>query len=83
VLRGGKADLLVINKSDLAEAVDVDTSNIVGNARKKRRLDHIENVHGLPSIVASAKNGTGISEICRFVMQKHEEAFEVGRTDDS
>ena len=50
-----QADLLVINKTDLAEAVGADLKVMHGDAVRMR--------HGGPIVMAQVKHGVGVAEI--------------------
>lgn len=59
----GGADLLVINKVDLAEHVDVDVEQMVADAEKARE--------GRPVLAISRKRPETTSQLCDWVRQLH------------
>ncbi|HWC24741.1 MAG TPA: urease accessory protein UreG [Flexivirga sp.] len=58
-----RADLLVINKIDLAEYVDVDVEQMVADAAAAR--------HGAPVLALSKKHPETIDQLCDWVRQLH------------
>jgi urease accessory protein len=62
-----QSDLLIINKVDLAPAVGADLDVMQRDATKMRGDG--------PSVFASVKEGTGMPEIQRFILEKYRQAM--------
>lgn len=60
----GRADLLVVNKIDLAEHVDVDVDRMVADAENARE--------GRPVYTLSRKRPETVSRLCEWVRQLHD-----------
>jgi urease accessory protein len=65
-----QADLLVINKKELAEAVGASVDVMTRDADKQRE--------GGPVIVASVKTGDGVKEIATHILKAYDEALSYG-----
>ena len=65
-----QADLLVINKKELAEAVGASVEVMTRDADKQRE--------GGPVIVASVKTGDGVKEIAEHILKAYDEALSFG-----
>ena len=65
-----QADLLVINKKELAEAVGASVDVMTRDADKQRE--------GGPVIVASVKTGDGVKEIAAHILKAYDEALSYG-----
>lgn len=59
------ADLLVINKTDLAPYVDVDVERMVSDASKER--------DGAPILAHSKKHDNSVKQLCNWVNKLHEQ----------
>lgn len=59
------ADLLVINKTDLAPYVDVDVDRMVSDASKER--------DGAPILAHSKKQEESVTQLCNWVLQLHKQ----------
>ena len=57
-----KSDLLIVNKTDLAPHVGVDTGRLEADARAARA--------GRPFVMASLKQGVGVDEIAGFIRRE-------------
>ena len=65
-----QADLLVINKKELAEAVGASVEVMTRDADKQRE--------GGPVIVASVKTGDGVKEIAEHILKAYDESLSFG-----
>ena len=65
-----QADVLVINKKELAEAVGASVEVMTRDADKQRE--------GGPVIVASVKTGDGVKEIAQHILNAYDEALSFG-----
>ncbi|KAJ3192399.1 hypothetical protein HDU67_005466, partial [Dinochytrium kinnereticum] len=59
-----QSDLLVVNKTDLAELVDADLGVMARDAEKMRDAG--------PTVFAQVKNGVGVDEIVRLILAAYE-----------
>ena len=64
-----QSDLLVINKTDLAQAVGADLELMDRDARRMRGEG--------PTIFAAVKHGDGLEEIVDHILRAHEEALRI------
>ncbi len=63
-----RADLLVINKTDIAEYVNVDVEQMVSDASKERE--------GAPILALSQKNDQSIQQLCDWTRKLHQNYIE-------
>lgn len=66
-----QSDLLIINKTDLAEIVGADLGVMERDAAKMRSTQlrsYTDNRDGGPTIFAQVKNGVGVDDIIRLIL---------------
>lgn len=78
-----QSDLLIINKSDLAEAVGADLPRMVADAAKMRKRsspgeqnsDDSSEPSSAPTVLAAVKHGDGLQEIQDFILKHYRAAL--------